>query len=118
MRETMNTPLLNDAFFLRLKRERIARRRALRRGMDFPSMTHTQKRILRILQTEWRFSNGGNSWDSTASLAAQIRRPVPETRQALYALRAAGVLHYSVACDEDGPPRGSGYFLRYPWDFE
>lgn len=77
-------------------------------------MTHTQKRIIAVLERQWEWDYG-NCWKSFALLAGKINRSIAETRAAVHSLRDMGILHHTWMCDEEMTPCGSGYFFTRDW---
>lgn len=76
------------------------------------AVSGSAKRVLVVLMRyeSWQWECG-NAWVSFARLADEIHRTIKETRRAVYELRDAGLVEYSVMADPDGIPHGSGYFL-------
>ena len=75
-----------------------------------------RERIMRHLRHEWRWSEGGNSWQSFEALAKELLIPVRDIRREVRKMARLGRLRYSFMCNQDGVPAGSGYFIEPAWE--
>lgn len=79
-------------------------------------LSRIAQKVLIHLQCEWRWDDGGNSWDSFKALAGEIGESLEDTKKAVHELRDAKIVHYNTCTDYDGKPHGSGYFLDPKFD--
>ncbi len=76
----------------------------------------TRRKIVWHLRHVWRFSEGGNSWQSFKALASELSEDVSVVKREVHRLSRMGAVRYSWMCDGDGMVAGAGYFLTLGWE--
>ena len=76
-------------------------------------LTHTERRVIHALATEWPGGyGGGHTWPGASWIAPVVNRTSAQVLRACRSLAKKGLATYQHTVDEDDRVNGSGYFLR------